>query len=381
MKWIFTPDSSTESYWSGYLKNNPSEKQALLSLKEELKNLRMENQDLSELEKQSLLRDIFQKRNNLNIRSNDGRRFAFILKYAAIAIFAFLIGNGLMYTYLQGRNSGIQFAQTDMNILVTRPTLILPDGSDIELQSSSTIDYQKESGLIVDNKQVAVLSSGQQKTSYNQLIIPYGNRSVVTLEDGTKVFLNSGSKLVYPSKFSDESREVFLTGEGYFEVQKNHQKPFFVKTPFLQVKVLGTKFNVSSYSKDNFVQTVLLEGEVQVKRNNAGLFEHEIKMSPNQLIAFNKETNKYETRSVNASSYARWKDGIMVFKDEDFGTLIRRMERFYDIAIEFQDPDKSVVKVSGKLDLNEDKKVVFSYLELLAKIKIDEEPNGHYVIK
>lgn len=381
MKWIFNADTSAERYWSNYIIENPSEKRLLLTLKNELEALKLESQELSELEKHSLLQNILQK-NDVEITQTIGkRRFALVLKYAAIAFLFFVAGNGIMYFYLQKKDTGIQFAQTYIDTIVSKPTLILSDGFDIELESLSTINHQQDSILLVDNNLVRESKNQEKETSLNQLIIPFGNRSQITLEDGTKVFLNAGSKLIYPSKFMGEQREVFLFGEAFFEVHKNPEVPFVVNTTSIQAKVLGTKFNISSYPKDNIVKTVLVEGSVVVKRNNARLFEKEIQLEPNQLVAFNKETKEYKSSFVNTNFYTSWKDGIIVFEDEDFGRLIKRVEHFYNIKFKFHNPVKSTVKVSGKLNLEEDKQIVFNYMEILTKMKIEKINENYYEIK
>jgi ferric-dicitrate binding protein FerR (iron transport regulator) len=281
---------------------------------------------------------------------------------------------------MQSKITDFQFAQIETNTDILKPTLVLPDGSGIELESSSTINYQQDSSLVVDNKLIRESKTPEWKTTLNQLVIPFGNRSKVTLEDGTKVFLNAGSRFIYPSKFTGKEREVLLFGEAFFEVQKNPEMPFIVKTSSIQVKVLGTQFNISSYPEANIVQTVLVEGSVLVRNKNRGLFD-EVELEPNQLLSFNKETNKYKSSVVNTRLYTSWKDGVIVFEDEDFGRLIKRVEHFYDIKIKFHNPVKSTVRVSGKLNLEEDKETVFKYLEILTKMKIEKIYEKNYVIK
>ncbi len=120
----------------------------------------------------------------------------------------------------------------------------------------------------------------------NQIIIPYGKRSDITLADGTHIWLNSGSQLSYPSEFKTDSREVYLSGEAFFDVKANPNKPFYVITRDIKIKVLGTRFNVSSYNEDNTTQTVLLKGKVTTGKNK--IFAQTIDLMPGERMIYDK---------------------------------------------------------------------------------------------
>ena len=215
----------------------------------------------------------------------------------------------------------------------------------------------------------------------NQLVIPYGNQSRIVLSDNTVVWLNAGSRLVYPTQFNRKTREVLLFGEGYFEVTKNPEKPFIVKTSNLDIRVLGTKFNISTYAEDNVIQTVLKEGSVAVRRNGAGLFEKDIIMKPNQMASFDKTTSQSKIQEVDANYYTLWTKGLLSFEEIDFVRVIKKLERFYNISINFSDPQKEIIRISGKLDLKRSRKEVMEYLEKVSMSRFERVNENQYTIK
>jgi transmembrane sensor len=158
----------------------------------------------------------------------------------------------------------------------------------------------------------------------NTLVIPYGSRSTINLADGTKVWLNAGSRLIYPSRFVDKTREVFLVGEAYFDVQENEKQPFVVKTSDVLVEVLGTKFNVTAYPEDFAVQTVLAEGSVEIKSAGAGRREKGLILEPGYLAYFNKKTQETRTQKVNVDEYTLWTSGLFSFTNTDFNRITKK---------------------------------------------------------
>jgi ferric-dicitrate binding protein FerR (iron transport regulator) len=381
LKWIFQPDTLTDQYWASYLEKHPEEKEMITSLKEELTYLKLKNEELSDQEKVLLLQKILKKKSQSENKGKFRQLGRNISRYAAVAVIFLIIGNIIMYLYLTPKKSEINFAGMEYNIPADEPRLILSDGSDIKLKDNSDIQYLKEDKVIVDNDSVKVSLDNKNEAVSNQLIIPGGSRAKITLCDNTVVHLNAGSKLIYPSVFTGKTRDVLLFGEAYFDVSKNEDTPFMVRTSSLTVKVFGTKFNISSYSEDNIVQTVLVEGKVSIKRNDAPFYEQGITMHPNQLVTYNKKTKVLNTAEVDTEYYTIWKDGMLKFEDQDLNRIIKKLERFYNLTINFQDPLKGSIKISGKLDLNENKYEVFEYLSTLTKMEFKEINEKYYIMK
>lgn len=140
----------------------------------------------------------------------------------------------------------------------------------------------------------------------NRLVVPRGAEFMITLEDGTRVWLDSETELRYPTNFSAEEREVYVRGEAYFEVAKMQDKPFIVKVDQMSVNVLGTKFNIST-RVENVVQTVLVEGKVRLESKG-----RQVVLKPSQKADFDSESEDWTVENVDVSSYVAWKDGNFV---------------------------------------------------------------------
>lgn len=167
--------------------------------------------------------------------------------------------------------------------------------------------------------------------SYNQLEVPCGQQAKLTLADGTKIWLNSKSRLIYPDHFSGNTREVLLDGEGYFEVTHNTQKPFIVKTSTLKVKVLGTSFNVSSYINDNEMRLTLVHGSVSVLDPTTNI---EIKkLKPSEMAVYSKNDNLIYVKTVETDLFSSWRNGQMKFRKMSFEDISKRLSRNFNITI------------------------------------------------
>jgi len=176
------------------------------------------------------------------------------------------------------------------------------------------------------------------KPVYNEVSAAFGTRSMLTLDDGSRVWLNSGSKLKYPKDFSVRRREVFLTGEGYFEVQSDASRPFIVRTKRLNVRATGTRFNVNASSIEKACQVTLVEGKVTVCQNVAGGKTLEIlQMKPNQHMAFDTLSGSFNVLTEDTYRFIAWKDGKLIFRNEPLEDVIKRIGYFYNVDIELKD--------------------------------------------
>ncbi|MBT1705799.1 FecR family protein [Chryseosolibacter indicus] len=185
---------------------------------------------------------------------------------------------------------------------------------------------------------------------YNHQATGKGQRTIITLEDGTKVWLNAESKLSFPNSFDDKNtREVFLEGEGFFSVTKDRAKPFIVRTNGIMVKVLGTSFNVKSYNNDNFIQTTLVEGKVTLSANEES--SEELTLAPNQVAVFDKSThNILLDNKKNTDAYVGWTNGKLVFEDQPLSDIIVALERWYNIKFVVEDKRALKCRFFAKID-------------------------------
>ena len=166
------------------------------------------------------------------------------------------------------------------------------------------------------------------KLSYNQIIVPAGERFSVRLSDGTKVWINSESSLRYPAYFAKSIREVEARGNVYFEVAKDSTRPFVVVSRELKTEVLGTRFEVNTYGDRDEVSATLVEGSVRV---NVG--SRFVVIKPNQQFTFNTKNGTIEVNKVDAARKVMWKDGVLVIDNEAFRDVIWKLERWYGVAI------------------------------------------------
>ena len=171
-----------------------------------------------------------------------------------------------------------------------------------------------------------------------EIVAPVGSRTVVHLSDGSEIHLNFGSKLKYPQKFVGDTREVILSGEGYFNVAHNPEKPFIVKTANLNIKALGTKFNVFAYPGDEVIATTLVEGKVVIEKATSDGKEKLIgAMVPGQHVSYNINSGKIHSENGKVEKYIAWKDGMLVFDNEPIDQVAQRLSRMFNVEIQVDD--------------------------------------------
>lgn len=207
------------------------------------------------------------------------------------------------------------------------------------------------------------LRSPKESISFIETKCPEGSRSTVTLDDGTIVELNSGSRLKYPAKFYGKERNVELSGEAFFEVSENKKKPFVVKAGILNIRVLGTKFNVKAYSEDDRILTTLLEGSVQIE---TGSENNAIVLKPNEQAVLEKSTNKLKIQTVNAELHSGWKQGSFYFDSETLADIAKKLEREFNVTIHITTPELNNVLFSGVFDKGES---ITKILDMLRKYR------------
>jgi len=184
------------------------------------------------------------------------------------------------------------------------------------------------------------------KSTFTTITCALGDKSTVILPDGSLVYLNSGSKLCFNNNFQQKYREVEIEGEAYFKVEKNKEIPFRVEAGAVTVEVLGTEFNLKAYPEENTISTTLVEGSVLIKSE----WQQAI-MMPNQKIVFDKETNKMMLQNLqDVDPETEWKEGRLVFRNESLADLELKLERWFDVDIEFSDDEIKTRRFTGILE-------------------------------
>jgi transmembrane sensor len=223
---------------------------------------------------------------------------------------------------------------------------------------------------------------------FNEIIVPIGEKSQVVLSDGTHVWINSGSKFKYPVSFGKASREVYLSGEAFFDVTRRDKQQFIVNTRDAAVKVLGTAFNVKAYPEDLKTQTTVVHGLVSVKNNHK---EEEVLIKPNQMAVIRQEVAEQKSNeaepvkklevidNINTEALTCWKNQLLVFADEPLEDMAMKMERWFNVHIEIEDSTLRMERYNGKFVHNETIYEVLAAIKQTTPIKYSVEENKIYI--
>lgn len=244
---------------------------------------------------------------------------------------------------------------------------------------------------------------GAKKISFNEITVPSGEKSKVQLADGTVVWLNSDSKLRYPSSFNKRTREVILEGEGYFDVTKQKGTSFTVVTQDIRVIALGTIFNIKSYPTDKLIETTLIEGVVKLQQTSIEKKFSDILLKPNQRMVYRKAENlvniqntdkpsnikSSESQSASSVTIARvntnniisWKDHLLIFNNESFEEIAVKMTRWYNIEVIILDDELKQYRYTGKFIHNETAEQVLKVINVTTPIIYRIDKNKIYIEK
>ncbi len=210
-----------------------------------------------------------------------------------------------------------------------------------------------------------------RESSFNEIYIPLGSKSKITLSDGTYVWLNAGSTLKYPGRFEESRRDIYLEGEAYFDVAHDENRPFYVNTSELHIKVLGTQFNVKSYPEDRTVETTLISGVIEIEARQSNKRQNkQLRLEPNQKATFMKSTSQLTLQNINHPDKLKpqpvgkievenqinteiitsWKDNKLVFSRERFEDIVIRLERWYNVQIILEDESVKDYRYTGTFE-------------------------------
>lgn len=361
----------------------PEEEQRLFEYEDSFK-LQVPDAVNENVKEDKLLRRQIYSRIEQTITTKKVNIFRLWFRYAATVLVILSVGV-TMYLTMSRHEEKIPSETVLKTIPVTRidstvAILTLADGSVIPLdetgngllthEGSTEIRKTKDGELVYD-----VLKEHRKiDTAPNRISIPKGRQYKLTLADGTKVWLNSASTLVYPSSFAGNERHVELSGEAYFEVAKNEAMPFTVTANGVKVKVLGTQFNVSAYSDDEFIKTTLAEGSVSLSNNN-----NDVVLKPGQQGVAAENTERIAVRKVNLQQALAWKEGYFVFQDEDLKDVMKQISRWYNVDVEYEAAAKEK-SFGGIYSRSKDLEELLKGLELTGTVKFRVEGRRVLVI-
>ncbi|MDC6389207.1 FecR domain-containing protein [Maribacter sp. PR1] len=267
-----------------------------------------------------------------------------VLKYAAL-----LVGIGLIaYFSLNRFEPEIDATQTSGTIKLKTgndAVKILKENISQKLVSSSGEVLGEQKGNKISYKSTSEID----ELVYSELEIPYGKIFDLEFSDGTIVHLNSGTKIRYPVKFlKGLDREVFIEGEAYFKVSKDKNHPFIVHADEVDVKVLGTEFNITSYKEDNDIKTVLVEGSVSMSNSN----KNNVVLNPGEKGTWSRGASSTSVEQVDVGLYTSWIKGELLFRNESFKNMAKKLERKYMVQIQNNNLLLSDKKFNARFNVN-----------------------------
>ncbi|MCU0353460.1 MAG: DUF4974 domain-containing protein [Cytophagales bacterium] len=205
--------------------------------------------------------------------------------------------------------------------------------------------------------------------------IPVGQKSFLTLPDGSKVWLNADSKLKYPKVFAGSTREVYLEGEAFFDVVKNPKQPFVIRTAQAQIQVLGTSFDVKAYPDSKTVETVVVTGKVKV--SDPANDKNFVLLQPNEKGVYRAESRKITKATVaqqeEKAEYVDWKTGTLAFHDESLPEIAAKLERWYGVKVEADEAALASCRVTARFDNNQPIDKVLDYIRMVTPIEYTQD--------
>jgi ferric-dicitrate binding protein FerR (iron transport regulator) len=250
--------------------------------------------------------------------------------------------------------------------------LTLADGSVIVLDSAGEGKLAKQGNTSIlksggSVQYIAQAGTGGGSLAYNTIATPRSRQFQLVLEDGTKVWLNAESSIRFPAAFDKKERRVDITGEAYFEVAKNANRPFTVSVNGMQVQVLGTHFNINSYNDEPAIHTTLLEGSVKVIKDKEARM-----LVPGQQAQLENNGGFNIVKNVNTSEIVAWKNELFSFHDTDLKNLMRQVSRWYDVEI-VMPQNIAAVTFNGKISRKSNLSDVLKMLELTDEVSFSIE--------
>lgn len=300
-----------------------------------------------------------------------------VISISSAAVILIALGIGLYRSAESSKPLNVKVAQ-DIPPGGNKAVLVLSDGSEISLTDARNGSLASQSGLEVKKVADGKLSySGSYKTEgqhdsgalYNTIRTPRGGQYQVSLPDGTIVWLNAASSIRYPVQFTGKERRVELTGEGYFEVAPQKNRPFIVACSSQETEVLGTQFNVNSYPDEPFTKTSLMEGAVRVTSLLSPSEGGKILKPGEQTLL---KENRLLVQKADLEKEMAWKNGDFIFDNEDFNAILRQVSRWYDVEI-INEGNYSNLHLSGRVSRSRKISAVLEALEVTAKVKFKIE--------
>ncbi|WP_286847123.1 FecR family protein [Proteiniphilum sp. UBA5463] len=375
IEWKLFPTDELNKYWEEFLLQFPDKRKDINMAEKHFRHIKLSSYKQSPGKKQEAAKRLEKSLRRYYIKNNV-RRFAF----AAAACAAVLV---LSLLYLQeklykSRNQlitsseyivGNELKQEDIMFITGNETASFQHNIDIQISSEKTAQIRSE---YQDAEEISI-----EQHTMNKLIVPYGKQSRITLADGTQVWLNSGTTLEFPSSFTKNKREVYLTGEMYIEVAPDKNRSFYVHTSDFNVRVYGTKFNASSYAGSP-ASVVLVEGSIGLQSDDG---KQELRLSPDEQAVYS-DNGTFQTKRVDVQPFISWKDGYLTFEDTPVTEALKQIERYYNLSFNYGDEVSfQGITCTGKIILSDNLDNVMTALTLISAMKYKKKDKLIYIYK
>jgi len=370
---MLCPTDELDTYWQRFTEENPEEKAELLRAKALFRKVKLSSYKLDETTKAKAVAQLEKSLLDYQ-RKKKVRRTLIMTVGTAAAILLLIFLQQDMFRQSDRFSDrpidyyvGSELESKEIQLFTGNRTTSFEENIDITISNNQRIAVKKESSTDADE-------ISTERNTINRLVVPHGKRSKVMLPDGTQIWLNAGSTLVFPSAFDKKTREVKLRGEMYAEVAHDPDRPFLVKTDHLDLKVYGTDFNLSAY-EDADPWVVLVEGSVGVKTAGG----NEMKLAPNERIVRN-QNGLLEKSRVDVSSFVSWKDGYLAYEETPIAEVLRQIERYYNLSFNLDDHvSLQGVTCSGKIILTDNLDNVLTALTLISDTRYHRENKSIYI--
>jgi len=316
----------------------------------------------------------------------DSVRFLSLYRWVAAASIALLVCGG--YFYFSQRTPSINTAKLSGNKHLqihdvppggSKAVLTLADGSTVVLDSAKNGTLIRQGSVNISKPEDGRLaynasSAGAKEVLYNVIATPRGGEYALQLADGSKVWINAASSLRFPTAFNGNERTVELTGEAYFEVAGDAEKPFKVIVNGIEVAVLGTHFNINAYTDESSISTTLVEGAVKVIADHQSLL-----LSPGQQAQVDKAGEMTLVKKANLDVATAWKNGRFEFEDNSITSVMQQIQRWYNVEVVYdgKTPD---IRFSGAISRQENVSKVLTMLELTHLVRFRMENNTIHIM-
>lgn len=265
---------------------------------------------------------------------------------------------------LMPKEKPVTLAQSPIQPVQPRATLVLSTGEKIDLKQAHPLPIREQDGSTVSIDTLAGLRYDTvapltRQLIYNKIIVPRGGEYVLTLADGTQVWLDAESTLEYPVQFNAPERRVKLRGKAYFSVTRDTTKPFLVEVDKFSIRVHGTEFNVNAHNAQR-IETVLVNGSISFKANAKSA---ERLLQPHQLAMVNSLTGQCEIREVNILPHVAWKNRNIVFANERLDNIMEEIARWYDVHVFFQNEELKALRFDCNMPRYSDIRELFFFME------------------